>query len=589
MDVGGDVSQWLRLLAQFGRANGASNGNSNGSETSSDSSVTHAVRQLQITCQSGGGPSDLLPRALPGLARAFQRTVSQTSPTSDTVYLLLAILEFYLTFGEEVLHEADKTFHGFFRSFLSRQYADPFVAVAVTTFLNQQKSKLLTLYPTLLPQHFPLLLKIQAWHTPKVDVEMLDLFPAMVAPASFLSLFPSLLDLPTLVLALEDYEKTAGSLPGEPASAAPKPPAPEDVLALMDAAYTGSTVTGRADSDSGDEAGERRGWESVAALFKELMKDENDGLMEGHWSHPGLPAALLSSLGTSPSDRLQGVVQIVPKLLRIYFEVALRDVEDERLAALLMMLFQRVDSMFPHPIFCREVQQACLEFTLSVFERSPALVAVLKKPIIACIGQPFATPAKAELAMHLCWAVGEYGGGGEGHRGEAIQLFECIELLLYENLAASIAAVKDPEPELKSSKGGVSMGSSYNRPRLLCFAITALSKIATCHRDLDPRARVCLLKVTRSSQFLDKRVTRNAIEHLGLMRSPAICSKILIPWRGERGEKGEKEGQSGWQDRTEVLRGKVQAPATISLPFCILSERRGLPLHDFSLDDVMIS
>lgn len=41
-----------------------------------------------------------------------------------------------------------------------------------------------------------------------------------------------------------------------------------------------------------------------------------------------------------------------------------------------------------------------------------------------------------ELAVQLCWAIGEHGGGGVSHKDAARELFESLELLLYENLSS---------------------------------------------------------------------------------------------------------------------------------------------------------
>lgn len=40
------------------------------------------------------------------------------------------------------------------------------------------------------------------------------------------------------------------------------------------------------------------------------------------------------------------------------------------------------------------------------------------------------------MALQLCWAIGEHGGGGGSHKDEARELFESLELLLYENLSS---------------------------------------------------------------------------------------------------------------------------------------------------------
>lgn len=42
---------------------------------------------------------------------------------------------------------------------------------------------------------------------------------------------------------------------------------------------------------------------------------------------------------------------------------------------------------------------------------------------------------QTELALNLCWVIGEHGAGGISHKNAARELFESLELLLYENLA----------------------------------------------------------------------------------------------------------------------------------------------------------
>lgn len=49
---------------------------------------------------------------------------------------------------------------------------------------------------------------------------------------------------------------------------------------------------------------------------------------ERHWSFPGMAAALQALMGSSPSQRLQHALALTPSLLRVYFSVALRDVND---------------------------------------------------------------------------------------------------------------------------------------------------------------------------------------------------------------------------------------------------------------------
>ncbi len=143
---------------------------------------------------------------------------------------------------------------------------------------------------------------------------------------------------------------------------------------------------------------------------------------------------------------------------------------------------------------------------------------------------------QTELALQLCWAVGEHGGGGFAHKAAARELFETLELLLYENLSSRSLFFLSPiftwlldwptvhlltfsrlawkstviwswlwelfvdrrmttmKADLEQKDEGALIAVA-SQSRLLCFVVTAIAKLATCHRELSPRARVCLAKV----------------------------------------------------------------------------------------------
>lgn len=304
-------------------------------------------------------------------------------------------------------------------------------------------------------------------------------------------------------------------------------------------------------------------------MFADLLKDENEGLAERHWSFPGMAAALKALMGSNPSERLQHALELAPSLLRIYFTIALRDVNDSLLAALLPIIFQRVDAMLPDPKFTAQAQKVLLEFIMAAFHQSPHLVAVLKKPLMDRIGQPHTSSAKTELALQLCWAVGEHGGGGLAYKTAARELFETLELLLYENLASS-RMKGNTKQKTEDTKG-----PAVSQSRLLCSVVTAIAKLATCHRELSPRALVCLSKVARSQQVLDKSVWRRAHDFIGLMHEPAMCSSILGPPTGYPNRSGSVQWSEGG------------TKAVASIPFYILGEKGGPPFHDFALSDII--
>ncbi|KAG9453562.1 hypothetical protein H6P81_006466 [Aristolochia fimbriata] len=130
---------------------------------------------------------------------------------------------------------------------------------------------------------------------------------------------------PVLVVALEKVERSSGSLIGSSIASIQKSTAPKMLLALMDQAYTGLAIEDReAGSGSDDNSSIKVG----DSLFLDLLKDENDGLPERHWTSPRMAAALQAVVNSSQSERLKQALRMAPQLLDLYFAIALQDVND---------------------------------------------------------------------------------------------------------------------------------------------------------------------------------------------------------------------------------------------------------------------
>ncbi|CAI0380059.1 unnamed protein product [Linum tenue] len=514
------------------------------SDPASDPSLLNSVRKLCQLCKAENS-EDLVARVYPHFNKLFQRSVASL-PQSKSSYglLLLDIIQFFLDFGEIVLHDADPSLRSFFRSCLSREFADLTVAEATLHFLNVNKKRLLASFPALLPQFFPLLLKLIAWNGENIACysqsksfsrldewlanflalfsrllnSFLKVFPELISPASFLPLFPSLVDLPMLVVALERVERSSGSLIGSSIASIQNTTAPEMLLALMDEAYTGSTI---GDGGAGSESEDINAIDSADPLFLELLKDENDGLAERHRTSPSMAAALQAAVNVPQTDRLKQSLKIGPALLDVYCALAIRDVNDSLICALIPLIMARNDVLFPDKNYSYQVRKRLLEFMLASFQRSPNFIALLKKPIMDRLGEAYDSSAKTELALQLCWAIGEHGGGGASHKDAARELFENLELLLYENLSSSNIR----------------------------------------------------LQVARS-RISDVRVWRRARDYLGLIDDPAISLSVLGPSQGHV----QKPGTVNWRD------GGTKMIAHI--PFYLLGEQEGSPFHDFSFSDI---
>jgi AP-5 complex subunit zeta-1 len=157
---GGDGSYdfHLRSLSAASRDSAAA------ADPASDPNLLQSVRRVCKMCREAKEARDeMVARAFPVMSKLFQRcAAAPTQAVASTGVLLLTILQFFLDFGEAVLHDADGSLKTFFRSCLSREFADPIVAERTLEFLVANKTKILSSFPTLIPQFYPLLLKLIA-------------------------------------------------------------------------------------------------------------------------------------------------------------------------------------------------------------------------------------------------------------------------------------------------------------------------------------------------------------------------------------------------------------------------------------------
>ncbi|KAL5978358.1 hypothetical protein ACLOJK_029475 [Asimina triloba] len=253
------------------------------------------VKKLYEMCKAGNS-DDLVARIYPQLNKLFQRSIASLSQTRTSNGLLLLPADFFSLVLESVC--------------IPIEMKEPIL-------LKYFYSEVISKYSIL------------------ESCGCSEFADPVVAEATLI-----------LVVALEKVERSSGSLIGSSIASIQKSTAPEMLLALMDEAYTGSTIEDR----GGDSGSDDNSTIDVAdSLFLDLLKDENDGLAERQWTSPGTATVLQAAINSPHSDRLKQAIHMAPRFLDIYFAIALKD-----------------------------VQRRILEFMLAAFQRCPHFVAVLK-------------------------------------------------------------------------------------------------------------------------------------------------------------------------------------------------------------------
>ncbi|EFJ05495.1 hypothetical protein SELMODRAFT_431515 [Selaginella moellendorffii] len=205
-------------------------------------------------------------------------------------------------------------------------------------------------------------------------------------------------------------------------------------------------------NDSSKEGSGRSLYYEADDLFSDLLKDENEGSALTRSDYITFKVTKVHLAGTSlvvswnegyvGSSNGVHALKFIPQLLQVYFDIVLQDMSDSLLCNLLPMVFFRINAMLPDEAFSIEVSLSYL-FEVVI----PKEVKTLQKVITS---QPQTSDSK------------------DGVR----ELFETLELVLYKNLFLWHKTSAIPA-----------------QSQLLFFVIT-IAKLATCHQELLPRARV---------------------------------------------------------------------------------------------------
>lgn len=69
-------------------------------------------------------------------------------------------------------------------------------------------------------------------------------------------------------------------------------------------------------------------------------------IQERHWTSPGMAAALQAAINAPQSDRLKQALNMTPRILDLYFAIALRDVNNCMLLSLLSSYLLNIQISF---------------------------------------------------------------------------------------------------------------------------------------------------------------------------------------------------------------------------------------------------
>ena len=476
-----------------------------------------AVRILDLLCLMD--PS-LVTRIFPAVKKVYERTANRQSGV-----VFAAVLQFFVNHGQHVIFDVDPVLHHFFEDYVSVRYRQQLLAMSTLLFLTTNTSKML-LHTPVFPKYYPAIIKLLVWHPRTLAEEVLPIVPAMAGPSSFAELFHTLLDLPLTAAFMEQYER-----PDEPHA---------------------------------DAQMMRLGLDRMSPPFKTvhqyIMRNQAGGVCI--WeardeAQLSMIRVLWNSLPVTP--RVSSVCKLVPRFLRVYFDVLLNNAPPECIERVVPLLLQRFASLYPVDFFLNSVHTLIIDTLQAIFQQWPAFLMSLKREVVHAISTHLDVQGRL-LVLHLCWIIGEllrpplYENGG---RAGVAMFFEALETLAYQ--AISITPASEPEEEKKEPKvesrepekgqqgpddegtdEGVPAapevvkvefaGEAIFSPRFVAVIIASLTKLGTKFPEFAPRVVLCLLKMQQhyAADFSDgvEFVRDRLADSLQLLRHSAISSSV---------------------------------------------------------------
>ncbi|CAH1803268.1 unnamed protein product [Owenia fusiformis] len=213
--------------------------------------------------------------------------------------------------------------------------------------------------------------------------------------------------------------------------------------------------------------------------------------------------------------------QVIPILLRVYFDTVLECGETSLLSELVPVLIERAGLLYGTTLYHQDVRRIFVEGLLNIFKAHPNILIDQQADILEFISTLRNASDKEDFFIHILWVIGEYLSPMYDTRclPEVISSFySALECIAYE-LSSSLPTQYSTMP---------------HSCRLVTVMITAMSKLASRSQDLIPRVLLCLTKLEQQvclhvpadhASVLHARTT----ELVNLLKVPNVASALLSP------------------------------------------------------------
>ncbi|XP_071129723.1 AP-5 complex subunit zeta-1-like isoform X2 [Mytilus edulis] len=445
-----------------------------------NSCLLETINLLDLVCKIDEGQ---VARVYQEIRRQHNRLLQDFSKTR----LIIPVLQFFLNHSRTVAHDPHDVFRQYFHKSLSWGFTDTAIAFDTVIFILDNLETLCD-DNTILSNHFPNIFKILAWNPRSFVSEFCEILPALMSPTSSIEIFHILLDLPCITICLDVIEKCNT----EDVATVPETEPNSSMEAYQHPFYRPMFLFfTRSEGGQGDTINR------LAAFHK---------ILEDYCLHP----------------RVVVCSQVVPALLRIWFEVILEEASTDFVSHLLPVLIERCGLLYNILEFKADVKRLISQYFVKLLKKHPTILLDQQSDILDFLMTPANITNREDFFANMVWGVGEYCSTTNDERCTTENIrrfFEVLEALTYE-LSGMIASTTT---------------SSVSHAKITCMLMSTLAKLSTRCQDLIPRAILCCTKVARQQEqgYLDtnsqETIINRAQELTNILKVPNFAATALNP------------------------------------------------------------
>ena len=450
--------------------------------------VIEAIRILTLLCQQD---DTLVKKVFPEIERVHGRIIGESTYARR---LYPADIQYFVEHYDSMIYNAEELVQSYLKTVPSQLYTSSSACFEIFDFCLRNFA-FFERFP-FLSRFFPNLLKMVAWNPRSFLYEILELLPILVTDSTVCELFHSILDIPCTSAMLELTE-----------------------LNTLDK-YLGENLEANF-GESGTFLSK-----SSHAISEFFLRCESGGPE----TIDKLDKVYVAIRPLSKRTRVQVCCQIVPMLLRKFFQCVSVQVNENMIKELFPSMLERIFILFPDPAFQTAVRTLLSEQFTNLCINSPRLISSHQDEVLYFFKQiRCSLPGLDSVASSLVYCIGEFSvRPGVCSMEQIAKYYEIIETLIYE--AKSSLFCNDDLPVCS---------------RLVSSLISTAGKLAAFSQDFVPKTVLCLTKLAntewgmgccRINQREFEVVMSRAVDVINVLRLPNVSPAILCcgantePW-----------------------------------------------------------